>query len=93
MKFIEYSIAKFLFFCLFFLLSEGILTSDSGERTSMADVAPSLRLMVMNGDLKGSLHIVTLDGGTMGREGDVQVLLKDASVSKVSTIGVNFRHL
>ncbi|KAL7632620.1 UNVERIFIED_CONTAM: hypothetical protein RMT77_017058 [Armadillidium vulgare] len=47
------------------------------------EIAPSLRLMVMNGVKKGCLHVVTVDGGTIGREGDLQVLIKNPSVSKV----------
>lgn len=51
------------------------------------DIPPSLRLMVVEGGERvpvGDLHVVTLNGGTVGREATNDVHLPDLNVSKVS---------
>lgn len=58
-----------------------------GIAISQSEVPPSLRLMVIQSEAKrvrvGSLHMVTVDGGTAGRESSNIVHLQDISVSKV----------
>lgn len=55
---------------------------------------PSLRLMVIESASErvkvGTLHLVTLDGGTVGREAKNLVQLPDLNISKV---GVFLSHL
>ncbi|KAK8407803.1 hypothetical protein O3P69_002383 [Scylla paramamosain] len=50
------------------------------------DIPPSLRLMVVEGGERvrvGELHVVTLNGGTVGRESTNDVHLPDLNVSKM----------
>lgn len=51
---------------------------------------PSLRIVVLETNLAklkiGELFIITFKGGTLGRDGDHDVLIPDINVSKVSNI-------
>lgn len=62
-------------------------TGDQGEGTGSCHVPPSLRLMVVGGGSDtvkvGTLHLVTLSGGTVGREKTNLVELPDITISKV----------
>ncbi|KAK4312743.1 hypothetical protein Pmani_015861 [Petrolisthes manimaculis] len=60
---------------------------DLGEGTGSSHVPPSLRLMVVGGGSEtvkvGTLHLVTLSGGTVGREKTNLVELPDITISKI----------
>ncbi|XP_052859964.1 angiogenic factor with G patch and FHA domains 1 isoform X1 [Anopheles cruzii] len=72
--------------------SSGENSADSSEqfKTNYKDVAkrypPSLRIVVKDTNLKdlkiGSLFIVTCKGGTLGREGNHDVIIPDINISK-----------
>ncbi|XP_047501858.1 angiogenic factor with G patch and FHA domains 1-like isoform X1 [Penaeus chinensis] len=60
---------------------------ESVDREETVYVPPSLRLMVIESASErvkvGTLHLVTLDGGTVGREAKNLVQLPDLNISKV----------
>ncbi|XP_042861754.1 glutamic acid-rich protein-like isoform X1 [Penaeus japonicus] len=60
---------------------------DCVDREETIHVPPSLRLMVIESTSErvkvGTLHLVTLDGGTVGREAKNLVQLPDLNISKV----------
>lgn len=71
------------FLCSSSALIENLTTEVPGG----VDIQPSLRLMVVEGAERvrvGELHMVTLSGGTVGREATNAVHLPDLNVSKVS---------
>lgn len=64
------------------------ISEDSNENEEApVHVSPSLRLMVVESGSErvrvGTLHLITLDGGTVGREAQNLVQLPDISISKV----------
>lgn len=65
-----------------FLKSHSFLVLDIAKK-----YPPSLRLIVFATNLSnlkiGTLYIVTYIGGTLGREGDHDVIIPDTNVSKV----------
>ncbi|KAG0730577.1 Angiogenic factor with G patch and FHA domains 1 [Chionoecetes opilio] len=74
--------------CLTYSIYSVELTqAPSADALSLGDIPPSLRLMVVEGGEErvrvGELHVVTLDGGTVGREESNAVHLPDLNVSKV----------
>lgn len=56
---------------------------------------PSLRIVVLDTNLPklkiGELFIITFKGGTLGREGEHDVIIPDINVSKVRKFGSCFR--